>query len=139
MRRYRLPTRRAGGLANGPTRRRRQPRRSREQSSGVPVPAPSRPTTAKTRRGGRQPDRRGGSGSDRRAACPRGRRRGAHGRAWSRRYAGRDVNGTEGVNFSRRLESTDGRVHARVAQLAEQGTLNPKVQGSIPCASTTLL
>ena len=25
---------------------------------------------------------------------------------------------------------------ARVAQLAEQGTLNPKVQGSTPCAST---
>jgi hypothetical protein len=28
---------------------------------------------------------------------------------------------------------------ARVAQLAEQGTLNPKVQGSIPCASTNML
>jgi hypothetical protein len=28
--------------------------------------------------------------------------------------------------------------HARVAQLAEQGTLNPKVQGSTPCASTTV-
>jgi hypothetical protein len=27
---------------------------------------------------------------------------------------------------------------ARVAQLAEQGTLNPKVQGSIPCASTNM-
>jgi hypothetical protein len=34
------------------------------------------------------------------------------------------------------LESTVGSHHARVAQLAEQGTLNPKVQGSIPCAST---
>ena len=35
------------------------------------------------------------------------------------------------------LESTGGPFpRARVAQLAEQGTLNPKVQGSIPCAST---
>ncbi len=37
------------------------------------------------------------------------------------------------------LESTVGPHQARVAQLAEQGTLNPKVQGSIPCASTNIL
>src|SRR2546422_8433700 len=36
------------------------------------------------------------------------------------------------------LESTLGYQHARVAQLAEQGTLNPKVQGSTPCASTSM-
>src|SRR5438309_4170201 len=37
------------------------------------------------------------------------------------------------------LESTGGPFpRARVAQLAEQGTLNPKVQGSIPCASTNM-
>ena len=35
-----------------------------------------------------------------------------------------------------RIESRPSR--ARVAQLAEQGTLNPKVQGSIPCASTNM-
>ena len=36
-----------------------------------------------------------------------------------------------------RIDSRPSR--ARVAQLAEQGTLNPKVQGSIPCASTNML
>src|SRR5487761_1649755 len=36
-----------------------------------------------------------------------------------------------------RIDSRPSR--ARVAQLAEQGTLNPKVQGSIPCASTIML
>src|SRR5450759_1119964 len=35
-----------------------------------------------------------------------------------------------------RIDSRPSR--ARVAQLAEQGTLNPKVQGSTPCASTTI-
>ena len=35
------------------------------------------------------------------------------------------------------LESSVG-LGARVAQLAEQGTLNPKVQGSTPCASTSM-
>ena len=36
-----------------------------------------------------------------------------------------------------RIDSRPSR--ARVAQLAEQGTLNPKVQGSIPCASTNMV
>src|SRR5690348_2724808 len=37
------------------------------------------------------------------------------------------------------LKSTNGlNRRARVAQLAEQGTLNPKVQGSTPCASTMI-
>jgi hypothetical protein len=44
--------------------------------------------------------------------------------------------GISAVNTRGTLESTVGR--ARVAQLAEQGTLNPKVQGSTPCASTNM-
>src|SRR5258706_8395087 len=44
--------------------------------------------------------------------------------------------GTQRVKSLRTLESSIGFVRARVAQLAEQGTLNPKVQGSTPCAST---
>jgi hypothetical protein len=47
--------------------------------------------------------------------------------------------GTQRVKSLGTLESTVGLGHARVAQLAEQGTLNPKVQGSIPCASTKML
>src|SRR4030088_3415933 len=47
--------------------------------------------------------------------------------------------GTQAVNGPRTLESSFSLLdHARVAQLAEQGTLNPKVQGSIPCASTNM-
>src|ERR1700692_2851518 len=51
------------------------------------------------------------------------------------------MEGTQVVNRLGSLESTLGsyRSRARVAQLAEQGTLNPKVQGSIPCASTKML
>ena len=47
--------------------------------------------------------------------------------------------GTQRVKSLRTLESSIGFVRARVAQLAEQGTLNPKVQGSTPCASTIML
>src|ERR1700694_1008344 len=49
--------------------------------------------------------------------------------------------GTRAVNDTRPLESRGDplRKRARVAQLAEQGPLKPKVQGSIPCASTTML
>ena len=46
--------------------------------------------------------------------------------------------GTQRVKSLGTLESSIGFGRARVAQLAEQGTLNPKVQGSIPCASTNL-
>jgi hypothetical protein len=48
------------------------------------------------------------------------------------------ADGTQHVKSVRSLESTLGLLHARVAQLAEQGTLNPKVQGSTPCASTIM-
>src|SRR6266404_47893 len=49
---------------------------------------------------------------------------------------GRAGVGTQRVKSLGTLESSFGLSHARVAQLAEQGTLNPKVQGSTPCAST---
>ena len=52
---------------------------------------------------------------------------------------GRAGVGTQRVKSLGTLESSFGLSHARVAQLAEQGTLNPKVQGSIPCASTNIL
>src|SRR2546427_8930741 len=52
---------------------------------------------------------------------------------------GRAGVGTQRVKSLGTLESSFGLSHARVAQLAEQGTLNPKVQGSTPCASTTML
>src|SRR5258708_33898750 len=56
-------------------------------------------------------------------------------------YGASQIQGTQVVNGLGSLESTLGshRRRARVAQLAEQGTLNPKVQGSIPCASTNIL
>src|SRR5436853_61499 len=58
----------------------------------------------------------------------------------SRTYLGPPSEGTQVVNQARPLKSTcRHRLRARVAQLAEQGTLNPKVQGSIPCASTNML
>ena len=51
-------------------------------------------------------------------------------------WIGERCKGTSAVKRRVTLESSVGRHHARVAQLAEQGTLNPKVQGSTPCAST---
>jgi hypothetical protein len=58
-----------------------------------------------------------------------------------RSYAATGRIGTQAVKTVRPLESSVGPalVRARVAQLAEQGTLNPKVQGSTPCASTMML
>jgi hypothetical protein len=54
-----------------------------------------------------------------------------------RRYRDALEKGTQGVKSAGPLKSTGGLFQrARVAQLAEQGTLNPKVQGSTPCAST---
>jgi hypothetical protein len=55
----------------------------------------------------------------------------------SRGYRRSRRKGTQGVKDATPLKSTSGlHRRARVAQLAEQGTLNPKVQGSTPCAST---
>src|SRR5205807_10374195 len=88
----------------------------------------------------RRPSTQVGRVSVRRAACLQGRRQAGCGQALGKPTWIGERQGTQGVNYTWPLKSSGGHaVHARVAQLAEQGTLNPKVQGSIPCASTNML
>src|ERR1700674_2011132 len=101
--------------------------------------ATSDSTRARRPRGARQRYRQDASESVRIGACPRGRHRAGRERARGASYPRAGQKGTWAVNDARPLESNGDplRKRARVAQLAEQGPLKPKVQGSIPCASTT--